>query len=951
MRPCRIYRDQVDKFSEPGYLMYSSCDISIYAKPDAVHRLLYCIPVKGVVEPVTLVIHRTLKLEGPVLGTGDLSYVLDTLNEAHFSLKNWKSLGSALGLNYYDTLEAIEAQYRGDVQKCHRECLVKWLQKDDCVALVGGPKMIYLCDALERIGQRAAAKHIRSKNNVSTDDPGLRHYREALKTKVTCHLTKAVVQGEARVGKTVFRSLLLDEKYIKASTGIAEPRVGIHRYRRHESHDTGKQYELLNVTELEKIVKNALKKDAFEKSIRSPVENEVSAGNDGNKSRDVANETPNQAIDGLVAGNETTDGDRALGKASSDENKSLQSIVEKVFEGVQKCSGEENGLEGARWLYLIDTGGQIAFQKLLPIFMPFAQVLILVVNISKELSSQSNGVMHIKGEDYSDGSPYNLPVEESLKQIISSIASGMKHFRDSYKDHEVLHDLVPKKLEILTIGTHRDKCSSDKHAAESKHAMAKKLAEIIYANDGQSVKDSGEVKVYEIDGRIAEITVESRRETNATTEKREFDDKVEQGCGILQYSTCKSLGEELKLSEDEVLESLNFLHQINSIIYYHDSKACSDLVFVNIGSLIGILKELVVHAYKVHSKKEIYTIDKHGIIKGMLSESEFKKICNKQLNPIEKELKDNDIATKLLKLFVELSIATPIDDKYFIPALLPVRDVTDINPFKDREPLLFYFEKATPMGLFCSVITRLLSSPCYKIASIESNFSNYIELRYRTEGVKSFYIVLVEQINCIEAHCQKQRGEGIVREDVKEAISFAAQKHHLINSPDLRFYCLCKCGTGSAGIQEGQGAGAGGGGTAGGAGPGGGGGAGASSDRGGVSKGKKHTVEVETVNKKHTFRCSENVLTEWEDEKPWWNSWLDTGKPNTPTSNDESTSPTKRSTVKRHLSETESSGSSQCKHRHVDEEIDGTPQGSVSETGSTGPHQEAKSTSISMLLN
>ena len=93
----------------------------------------------------------------------------------------------------------------------------------------------------------------------------LRHYREALQTSVTCHLTKAVVQGEARVGKTSFKSLLLDEKYDKSSTGIAEPRVGIYCYRR----DTGKRYKLLNATELEEIVKNALKKDAVQKSIDS----------------------------------------------------------------------------------------------------------------------------------------------------------------------------------------------------------------------------------------------------------------------------------------------------------------------------------------------------------------------------------------------------------------------------------------------------------------------------------------------------------------------------------------------------------------------------------------------------------------------------------------------------------------------------------------------------------
>ena len=705
----------------------------------------------------------------------------------------------------------------------------------------------------------------------------LRHYREALKTIVTCHLTKAVVQGEARVGKTCFKSLLLDEKYVKASTGIAEPRVGIYCYRR----DTGKQYKLLDVTELEEIVKNALKKDAIEKLINFPLENQASEDIDKKKPT-RGNETGEEADDGFVDGNEATDGpgdgDRATGdgnEARGDEKESsLSKEVEKVLDGVRQCSGKENRLEGAQWLYLIDTGGQIAFQKLLPIFMPFAQVLILVVNISKELSSSSTAVMHIEGKDHSDGSPSRLTVEEVLKQIISSIASGMQHFRDSYKEHEVLRDLVPEKLQILTIGTYGDECSD---VAESKRVLEKNLAEIIKGNDDcESIEAHHVVRVREIDGRIASAAIEERgKEETFKNTKSSLDDVDEiltkddkginipfyyyffdivlrvaakEGCGVLRLSTCKSLGEDLKLEEKEVMESLNFLHHINSIIYYHDSKACSDLVFVNIGSLIGILKELVRHVHIVHSNKGYAGDD--DVIKGIFSKSKFKEICKSQLDCIEKELKVDDIATKLLNLFLELSIATPIDDKYFIPALLPVRDVRDINPYNDREPLLFYFKKATPMGLFCSVVTHLLSSPCYEIVSIESNFSNCIELKYCTEGVATFYFVLVEQVNCIEVHCEKQRGEGIVRENVEMAITSAAEKHNLSASHEIRFYCSCKHSTARGG--------------------------------GGVSKGKKHTVKVETVNKEHIFRCSDNPRicsddprTKWENKIELWSSWLD----------------------------------------------------------------------------
>ena len=677
------------------------------------------------------------------------------------------------------------------------------------------------------------------------------HYREALKTIVRCHLTKAVVQGEARVGKTCFKSLLLDEKYLKASTGIAEPRVGIYCYRR----DTGKRYKLLDVTELEEIVKNALKKDAIEKLTNSPVENEVSEGID-EKKLTRGNETADETDDGFVDEYEATDGP---GDGNVKES-SLSKEVEKVLDGVRQCSGKENRLEGAQWLYLVDTGGQIAFQKLLPIFMPFAQILILVVNISKELSSSSTAVMHIEGKDHSDGCPSRLTVEEVLKQIISSIASGMQHFRDSYKDHEVLRDLVPEKLQILTVGTHGDECSG---VAESKHVLAKKLAEIIKGNDDcESIEAHHVVRVREIDGRIASAAVEERgKEENFKNTKSSLDDVDEiltkddkginipfyyyffdivlrvaakEGCGVLRLSTCKSLGEDLKLSENEMMESLNFLHHINNIIYYHDSKACSDLVFVNIGSLIGILKELVGHVHIVHSNERYAGDD--DVIKGILSASKFKEICKKQLDPITEKLKVDDIARKLLNLFLELSIATPIDDKYFIPALLPVRDVTNINPYNDREPLLFYFKKATPMGLFCSVVTRLLSGPCYEIASTKiDNFSNYIKMIYQ----KSYRAVLVEQVNCIEVHCEEQSIESSVKKDVREAITFAAKKHNLSESHrnlEIRFYCSCERGTAG----------------------------------GGVAKGEKHTV---TVNEEQCiFRCTKTE--EICNKKIAWKSWL-----------------------------------------------------------------------------
>ena len=96
---------------------------------------------------------------GPLLDISDLQYVLDTLNEAGFSQRDWMPLGDSLGL-YISTLEAIDAEYPGDEQGCLRQCLVKWLERANGVDGRGGPRMFSLCVALKDFGEEAAADYI-----------------------------------------------------------------------------------------------------------------------------------------------------------------------------------------------------------------------------------------------------------------------------------------------------------------------------------------------------------------------------------------------------------------------------------------------------------------------------------------------------------------------------------------------------------------------------------------------------------------------------------------------------------------------------------------------------------------------------------------------------------------------------------------------------------------------
>ena len=49
---------------------------------------------------------------------------------------------------------------------------------------------------------------------------------------IQCSITKAVIQGEARVGKTSLKCALTDEKYKRESTSVIEPSVAVLCYSR-----------------------------------------------------------------------------------------------------------------------------------------------------------------------------------------------------------------------------------------------------------------------------------------------------------------------------------------------------------------------------------------------------------------------------------------------------------------------------------------------------------------------------------------------------------------------------------------------------------------------------------------------------------------------------------------------------------------------------------------------
>ena len=698
---------------------------------------------------------------------------------------------------------------------------------------------------------------------------GPKHLNEAMKKgSIKCYITKAVVQGEARVGKTSLKCALTKDKYVKTSTSVIEPSVAVRCYSRDS--DKG-QYRLISTKEMRAKVRNAVQskakvKAATDREATDKVATDKAATDKvatdliatiGTSSQPQVLKPNQKASEATTPTSEATTLTNEASLVSANKTREIQNaiaMVEQFRADCKKAQEEGKTLDDEHWLYFIDSGGQIQFQKLLPVFMPFASVLIVVVSLAKSLTEKSEEVMHYEGEDMTTGSK-TLSVEKVLKQLFSSIIPSTFNYMDFLANDPNLSKHIKfaqqqlespaSKINIIPVATCGDK-GTDVEGIRKE--MKEKLLDMVkchknkcklYMPEGVRV-----IHVLEVDGRIADskekimipedrtlITKKSLETIVEELDKNAYEITVplnwycfdvllhevaSEGCGILTLSFCEELGTELGMSLPEINSALKFLHHFNKILYYHNSKACSDLVFVEVNSLVNILKELVMSIYKGQPNVKTLNPDWDPLVReGKLTIENMIIICKDALNGKYDEKDHNEALTnfqhlrrqyentqfeeKLLKLFQELLIAALLpSNEYFIPALLPLKDVRSV-PFyvgyntDPLPPLLFRFEAAVPMGHFCAVIVHLLSHPLVKWELIDevrktNYYSNYFVLVNTKDLVE---ITLAEQIDYLELHCDVQEYQWIARKSVEEAITSATKKHNLSINYDKGFYCSC----------------------------------------------------------------------------------------------------------------------------------------------------------------
>ena len=598
--------------------------------------------------------------------------------------------------------------------------------------------------------------------------------------RVNFKMVKCLVQGPARVGKTHVKALILKKKMPleggedkSPSTNAIEKAVRAICTERFAGDDESWTWKEVSAEDLMKMLTKEIKHQ--HESLSLPPTKNVK----------LSPENPEVAADGS-----TSEPIPMEIKADSDVK-----IVEELKSLVANCEGVE--ME-QKWLYFVDSGGQPQFHNVFQAFIQNTSVLLLVINLVEKLSAynehcfqndEGQNLLNFEGAS----APKVVNVLESIASTLHYSSEESKIFfvgthKDKYEENPIAFEAIEEKEEIL--------CNRfDEKRIQATTTRYNTKTRVIFPVNGLQAKkgefddpvvDEIREKIFGCFGKVESkaiplrwFALELALEKKATTV----------GQKVLTFKQCMSVAKALQINDVKV--ALEFLQDCSLLLFYPDL----DLVFTDPQALLDIYSAIVAKFISGSFTGSKAEVEKYK--KAILSYGAFNELLD-----ISPGLKDVLTCDKLIKIFQNLLIATKMDeDKYFIPALLPMQDIhrargEALSAKSSLVPLVFLFsDKCTPSGFFCAVVIKLLSSNNWEVdTEAKAYYSNVVTL-FRKKCKPRLAITFIDSFKSFEVHCSKEDKLPEIRKEMETVIESVIDiRKYKLEAPKLAFLCPCtKC--------------------------------------------------------------------------------------------------------------------------------------------------------------
>ena len=441
-----------------------------------------------------------------------------------------------------------------------------------------------------------------------------------------------------------------------------------------------------------------------------------------------------------------------------------------------------------KWIQFIDSGGQLQYHDILPLFIQDPMVTIFVLKLSEELS------YHPTIEYYgADGKPVGKPYRSSLshKQILQHCL-GAIHSQDAHP-------------QIIIVGTYRDAKDSCVETMEQKNQQLQALLdstyfkvlfcgegmkELIFALNGLSPEDVDRHVAQVLKKQIVSKSPQQLIKMPIAWFGLEVVLQRSSHDGVLSLVECQVSAKTFYIEGDAFSAALHHLVKHNVFLYYPE--VLPQTVFCDPQVVLTKVTELVQYHHKlrdnpdggVAAESDLVMFRDHGLLSVEL------------LRKFPKHYKEGLFTPQdLVKLLVSRgAIAMIRDGEYLMPALVPHLDSTQVSKYLERgTSLMIRFPHGyIPSGLFCCLVALLLSSS-WKLCMARSKplclYRNCIRLVHKSS---SEVVTLVDMFSYIVVHVDETSSEvcrelkGLVHSGIKSACSVL--KYHNVQYEDA-FMC------------------------------------------------------------------------------------------------------------------------------------------------------------------
>ena len=464
------------------------------------------------------------------------------------------------------------------------------------------------------------------------------------------------------------------------------------------------------------------------------------------------------------------------------------------------------------WLYVIDSGGQPAYQELLPLFTRAASLNIITLDLSKSFEEKFKLEYRIGGKCFPC---HSKSAQLAIFQSAVSTGATFKPLNISHVTRKPTHSMH------LVLGTHYDEVPFDYKLSIHEENLEAAISTLQpYLCDCVIRKPNGSI--------IFPVNTMAK-----STERVQYNEEICQAIwshgsaaslkikipipwfafelslpnkSIIPIEEALSIGERYGMNEEETKQALRYFHDVGLKLYYPE---VNGVIFIDPQPILEILSQLLALTYINDVKcRELILIEPlsqsvtNNLKKGFFNEDIFNLLKSKADIFSQPQFQLPDLVKLLLHLHIITKVEGNDEGSYFIPYALPSYDNL-VAPHTRAKPLLIVWREQkckieqilpVPQGIFPLTIIHLLNQQLFEIPPSAPDYFKYRDaMSLKITFVQRHTLHIINRYTHIEIYftgplkyCPQ------VRQLVIKAIDRSTEKIHMKHNHITAFSCPIK---------------------------------------------------------------------------------------------------------------------------------------------------------------